>query len=131
MDATYRTWTDPGRALLQRINTDPSEDGRPMTVDLVARVIEQMPWQEPPERLPMSPGLAIQALIGQLRLPRVDLISYRNWDLAPYGLYGIQANYTDGRARFYVLDRGHDLTLLAIDFWRAQGPTTADGRRPA
>lgn len=131
MDTTSRTWTDAGRALLQRINTDPSEDGRPMTVDLVAQVIEQMPWQEPPERLPMSPGLAIQTLIGELRLPRVDLISYRNWDLAPYGLYGIQANYTDGRARYYVLDRGHDLTVLAIDFWRVQGPITADGRRPA
>lgn len=130
MDATYRTWSKQGRRVMREINTDTSEDGRAMTAELVANVIKQTPWEPPPERLPMSPGLAIQEVIGWLELPRIDLISYRNWDLAPYGLYGIQANYTDGRARYDVLDRGHDLVVLATDFWRVQGPPLPSPRPP-
>jgi hypothetical protein len=112
---------------MAEIDRDPSEDGRPMTIKLVEKVIERMPWEEPPDRLPMSPGLAIQQLVRSLELPRVDRISYRNWDLAPYGLYGIQANYCDGRVRVYVLDRGHELVVLAIDLWPvgAVGPEAA------
>lgn len=79
----------------------------------------------------MSPGLAIQEVIRQLELPRVDFISWRTVDLAPYGLYGIQANYRDGRARYYVLDRGHDLTVLAVDFWPNEGRSPAEDRQPA
>jgi hypothetical protein len=94
-----------------------------MTVKVVEEAIERMRWQEPPDRLPLSPGLAIQQLIRSLELPCVDRISYRNCDLAPYGLYGIQANYSDGRVRVYVLDRGHQLAVLATDLWPA---TTVD-----
>jgi len=40
-------------------------------------------------------------------------------------LHGIQANYSDGRVRLYILDRGHDLVVLASDLWPA-GPVDAD-----
>ena len=129
MAEAQRTWTELGLAVMAEIDSDPSEDGRPMTVKLVEQAIERMSWEEPPERLPMSPGLAIQHLIRSMDLPGVDRISYRNWDLAPYGLYGIQANYTDGRVRLYVLDRGHDLVVLASDLWPA-GPVGADTAVP-
>jgi hypothetical protein len=126
MTDAQRTWTKLGRAVMAEINCDASEDGRPMTVEVVERAIEHMAWEEPPERLPMSPGLAIQQLIRELELPGVDRISYRNQgDLAPYGLYGIQANYADGRVRLYILDRGHDLVVLASDLWPAR-PVDAD-----
>ncbi len=131
MTGAQRTWTEQGLAVMAEIHRDRSEDGRPMTVALVQDAIERMTWQEPPDRLPMSPGLAIQAIICRLELPRVDLISYRNWDLAPYGLYGIQANYRDGRVRFYVLDRGHELVVLATDLWDAESVGVEDGATKA
>jgi hypothetical protein len=120
-----RTWTKLGLAVMAEINSDASEDGRPMTAKIVEQAIENMRWEEPPNQLPMSSGLAIQQLIRSLDLPRVDRISYRNWDLAPYGLYGIQANYFDGRVRLYILDRGHELVVLASDLWPA-GPASAE-----
>lgn len=52
MDAAQRTWTPQGRAVIQAINTDPSEDGQPMTTELVAASIEGMSWQEPPDTCP-------------------------------------------------------------------------------
>jgi hypothetical protein len=129
MAEAQRTWTELGLAVMAEINSDPSEDGRPMTAKLMEQAIERMSWEEPPKRLPMSPGLAIQHLIRSMDLPGVDRISYRNYDFAPYGLYGIQANYTDGRVRLYVLDRGHDLVVLASDLWPA-GPIGADAAVP-
>ena len=126
MTDAQRTWTKLGRAVMAESNRDASEDGRPMTVKAVERAIEHMAWEQPPNRLPMSTGLAIQQLIRELELPGVDCISYRNQgDLGPYGLYGIQANYSDGRVRLYILDRGHDLVVLASDLWPAS-PVDAD-----
>ncbi len=78
MTDAQRTWAKLGRAVMAEINCDASEDGRPTTVKVVERAIEHMAWEEPPNRLPMSPGLAIQQLIRQLELPGVDRISYRN-----------------------------------------------------
>jgi len=120
-------WTKLGLAVMAEIDRDPSEDGRLMTVKVVEKAIERMRWEEPPNRLPLSPGLTIQQLIRSLELPRVDRISYRNWDLAPYGLYGIQANYSDGRIRMYILDRGHELAVVATDLWPAATVGVRDG----
>jgi hypothetical protein len=113
----YRTWTERGRGVLRQVNADLSRDGQLLTQELVAQAITRLRWQPWPATLPPRPGQAIRQVIRELVLPRVDLISYRSRDLAPHALYGIQANFTDGRARYHVLGSGQDLTVLAVDFW--------------
>ncbi len=64
----------------------------------------------------IMPGLGIQTAIKELRLPKVSAYCLSN-ELAPYGLYGVEANYTNGRARVYILDRGSDMLPLVSDFY--------------
>jgi hypothetical protein len=122
-----RTWTEAGRRVLRQVNADPGQDGRPITCELLARVIDDMPWQPRPAPSTVRPGQAIRQVVRDLVLPRVDLVSYRSQALTPHGWYGIQANFSDGRARYYVLDHDHQLTVVAEDFW----PTRIRAGRPS
>lgn len=113
-----RTWTKVGRPAYGYVGTDRGE--RPSITRQAGRrrieaAIERLDWGEIPAQLPMGPGMGIMAAVKELRLPRVSAIAISN-ELAPYSLYGIEANYRDGRARIYILDRGSDLLPLASDF---------------
>lgn len=101
----------------------------------VLRAIASLEWQDigggEPMDVPASPGLAINACIRELRMPSVDQVAWhgsastvdwRDRDKAEgehYSIYGIQANYTNGRARLYVIDIGTATIPLASDFWPA------------
>ena len=101
----------------------------------VLRAIASLEWQDitagESMDAPASPGLAINACIRELRMPRVDQVAWhglastvdwRDRDKAEgehYSIYGIQANYTNGRARVYVIDIGTATIPLASDFWPA------------
>jgi hypothetical protein len=94
---------------------------RPISRERVERAIPKLQWVEPEGNFPISPGMALQAAIEQLELPKVSAVAYRGEDehvgFHNYSLYGIEANYKDGRARVYVMDRGHDLVPLCVDFY--------------
>jgi hypothetical protein len=88
----------------------------------VLKAIEAMEWQRipgPDEKalvVGMMPGENIKECIRELRLPKVSAIAISN-EMAPYGLYGIESNFKNRRARLYVLDKGHVCTPLCSDFW--------------
>lgn len=121
-----RTWTSIGA-------TYTTPERRPD----VLRAIASLEWQDirggEPMDAPASPGLAINACIRELRLPRVDQVAWhgsasavewRDRDKAEgehYAIYGVQAIYTNGRARVYVIDIGTATIPLASDFWPAPG----------
>lgn len=93
----------------------------------VERTISRLEWREFTDgmSLPMCPGLGIEAAIKELRLPKVSAIAYNGAlsfpapdDESEYpGLYGIEANYKNGRARVYIVDNGCELLPIAADFW--------------
>ncbi len=107
----------------------------------VLRAIASLEWQDvtsgEPMQAPVSPGLAINACIRELRMPRVDQVAWHgsasavDWhdrDKAEgehYAIYGIQANYQNGRARLYVIDIGTATIPLASDFWPPANEKTA------
>lgn len=89
--------------------------------------IAGLTWKAVPEdgelSLPMSPGLGIQACITELELPKVSAVAHNGYiqvpdgpETAHYSIYGIEANYKDGRARVYVIDAGTQLVPIAVDF---------------
>ncbi|GAH03632.1 unnamed protein product, partial [marine sediment metagenome] len=53
--------------------------------------------------------------IKQLRIPHVSRVGYSP-ALAPYGLYGIEGNYKNGRVQLFVIDHGDAITPLFADF---------------
>lgn len=81
--------------------------------------------------LPAMQGLGIKGVIKDFKLPGVDKVAYTN-AMAPFGLYGIQANYKKGdikRIRLYVLDKGDAITPLCVDEYDA--PEGKSGNTPA
>jgi len=67
------------------------------------------------------PGLGIKGVIKEFKLPGVDKIAISH-NLAPYGFYGIQANYKKGdvkRIRLYVLDFGDHITPVFVDEYKS------------
>jgi len=116
-----RTWTTVGEDAYEF----ELEDGTVLDQAVVAAAIDALEWQDVPKRgktrLAAMPALGITAAIEELRIPKVSKFSIST-DLAPYGLYGIEGNYSNGRARIYVLDRGSDLLPMASDFWPAELP---------
>lgn len=70
-------------------------------------------WLALPGTLPAMPGLAIEEVIAQLRMPRVTHVGVSNV-LAPYGLLAIRAHYSGGRQRVELLavDRGTSVSPL-------------------
>ena len=92
-------------------------------------VIDGLEWLDIPKdgpgpNLPMAPGLGIQEVIKQLRLPKVDAIAWNGYmetgDLGDkcYGaVYGIQAHYRNCDIRVYVYDHGDGIAPLCADVW--------------
>lgn len=117
-----RTWTDTGAEY-----TGDVDRAR------VEQQIDALEWKQVFDgmSLPFSPGEAIKAVIAELELPKVSQIAhngYLTWpdgpETAHYSVYGIEANYRNGRARVYVLDTGTSCIPLASDFWPEEATTT-------
>lgn len=115
--ATYeRTWTETGREAYDAT----LENGDDLSPAHVAAAVAALNWKPVTVEtyVPAMPGLAIKNAIAELRIPKVTAYAISN-ELAPYGLYGIEGNYRNGRARVYLLDRGADALVIASDFWPA------------
>ena len=122
-DDYARTWTQTGAPY-----TTPER--RP---DVLA-AIAALEWTAIPDgdslTLPFLPGEGIKAVIAELQLPKVSALAWNgvvDWPAAQpggdrehYAVYGIEANYKNGRARVYVLDTGTQLLPVASDFWPEQ-----------
>lgn len=116
--APRRDWTNVGA----RYTT-------PERREQVECAIAGLTWQPFVESmsLPMSPGLGIQEAIRELSLPRVSALAWDGAlsfpapnDESEYpGLYGIEANYANGRARIYLIDNGTEIVPVCADFWAA------------
>ena len=111
-----RTWTSIGA---------PYVEGREAQIN---RAIDALAWESVEGEKPMMPALAIGDAIKQLRLPKVSRVAIATTDLtypdgdcgrAYYALYGIEANYKNGRARLYLLDRGSESIPVCSDFYPA------------
>jgi hypothetical protein len=128
--APQRTWTSVGARY-----TTPKR--RPD----VLRAISTLKWRDVGDsasvEIPAVPGLTIDACIQQLRLPRVSQLAWQgseatvDWhDEDPegqhYAIYGIQAQYANGRARLYVIDIGTGAFPLVSDFWPAAVETAEE-----
>lgn len=75
----------------------------------VANAIGKMDWFDPTGiELGMMPGMGIAEAIKQLRMPRIQRIAISN-ELAPFGLYGIEALYKNGLGRVYIVDEGSSM----------------------
>lgn len=110
MTDPQRTWLETGRQF---------REPKGVTDDEVTAEIARLVWHPTTPRpvdVPAVPGLCIQTMIRELRLPKVSQIAW-NGTLRTYGLYGIEANYKIGRARIYVLDRGSDACAVVSDYW--------------
>lgn len=121
-----RSWLSIGDEFVAKVGG--GQDG-------VAAAIDGLEWIDIPEdgslTVAFSPGYAIKAAIREFGLPAVRRV-------APYGgfsipdadggdgfypaLYGIEANYANGRARIFLLDTGTGLTPLCSDFEPATVP---------
>lgn len=111
-----RTWTQSGA----RYSTP---ERRPQ----VERAIEGLTWQSfvPGMSLPFMSGESIKATIVELSLPRVSALAWDGGlsfpapnDESEYpGLYGIETNFANGRARVYVVDAGTEIVPVCSDFW--------------
>lgn len=106
-----RTWTDIGR---HEVLDTTLEGGTRITRRTVEAAIDELDWKVPPKRLPALPGMGIKACIKELRIPKVSQIAISS-ELAPFGFYGIEGNYTNGRARIYIIDLGTHLVPLASE----------------
>jgi hypothetical protein len=93
------------------------------------RLIEKLTWHEctPTLRPPALQSLAIRAALAEFNLPNATAVA---WDSVfmrageSHGLYGIEANYPNGRARLYLLDLGNTAFPVLCDFWAASTPST-------
>lgn len=116
-----RTWTETGAEYVERLGQRSVE-----------HEIEAMEWTIKPEggstTVAAMPGMAINALIQELQLPKVTGFAISGFErpggpetdgFYP-GFYGIEANYRNGRARIYVLDVGSTLIPLVSDFFPAE-----------
>jgi hypothetical protein len=106
-----RTWTKTGASIV-----------RDFTLARVAALLDQMNGTlEPiPDSMPMMPGLGIQQLIRELRIPKVDRVTFDGMLDRPgeyYAVYGIEGHYTNGRAVVWAVDRGSDIVPIASDFY--------------
>ncbi len=110
-----RTWTKIGEQEIGKPLDDEHDSHVSLTRELVARAIGSMEWKEVPCTTAAMPGLAIKALVKELRLPKVSHVAVSN-ELAPNGLIGVRAHYKNGSAEVYALDTGTAVTPLLSDF---------------
>jgi hypothetical protein len=95
--------------------------------DRVSAAIEALAWHPPTGQGPMSPVLTLQSVVTELRLPKVSALGWGGGDAnvleypdgpetATYTVLGVESNYSNGRARLYVLDTGVAAVPVASDF---------------
>jgi len=115
-------WTNVGTEWIGDKYIPPSERQKPMwTRSQILEAIETtIIWYDVPQdgsaiKLPMMPGLNINAIIEQCNIPHVSRVGHGN-GLAPYGLLAIVGNYKNGRATIYALDAGDVCTILLSVF---------------
>jgi len=94
-------WTTVGESVIDL----ELEDCTPITREVLLAAIDGLVWRDFAGDLAAIPGLAIKGCIDDLRIPRVSRVSISH-DLAPYGLYGIEGNYTNGTAHVFIVDLG-------------------------
>lgn len=114
---TALEWTQVGEEIFTTPPTfegNMPEGGGRYTHEMVEKAIEALDWQEVTDDLELAamPGYAIANAIAEYRIPKVSRVAVSS-DLAPYGFYGIEGNYTNGRARVYIVDRGTELIPVA------------------
>ena len=109
-------------ATAKNYKVDWTEIGKEYTEDKtrVNEMIDRMEWEYDfvGKDVPAMPGLAINMLIKEMRLPKVTSVSYKSHELAPYGLYGIEANYKDARVRLIVVDEGSACVPICARVWK-------------
>lgn len=117
-----RTWTTVGAELeLERDDDIPGGPRRfKPSQERYARLFDGLKWEPAAGSKPMLPGLAIKEAIRELGIPKVSRIAISH-ELAPYGLYGIEGNYKNGRALVYLVDTGGKVTPIASDFYPKEG----------
>lgn len=91
--------------------------------DAIEAQIKALEWGSEPSA-PMCPGLGINECVRELGIPKVSAYATNGYletgageDRAYCSIYGIEGNYSNGRVRVYVLDRGTVLIPLAADVW--------------
>jgi hypothetical protein len=115
-----RNWTETGAELVEKLG------GR----EVVEREIDEMEWQTIPEDGALTvgflPGAAVNEVIRELRIPKVTAVAITGFDRPATseqedgfypGFYGIEGNYSNGRARVFVLDVGTYIQPLVSYFW--------------
>lgn len=125
--AAERTWTTVGD---EHVGILRLEDGELLTREMVEAAIVDLDWIdcEPEVSMPAMPAFTIREAIEQLRIPGVTKVAWccratadpefdERYPLAPYGFYGIEGHYTNGRACIYVLDLGGEATPLCSELF--------------
>ncbi len=111
MTSSERTWLSVGEDFAARLGKRSVE-----------HTIESMEWEPIPENGSLSlgamPGMAIKTVIEEFGLPKVSAVAVSGFERPGFypGFYGIEANYSNGRARLYVLDTGTGVTPIVSDF---------------
>lgn len=124
--AYQRDWTDAGREYWA-LSVHEDEDGELLAKAVIERAIDELEWVDATVdlTLPALSGMAITEVVRELRIPKVTQISYGCNELAPYGFYGIEGNYKNGRVRVYVVDSGTECTPVCMDHWTKEGVAKA------
>jgi hypothetical protein len=124
-----RTWLETGKEYTS------GEDR-----DRVTAAIDALVWHAPTDQGPLSPVLMLQAVVAELRLPKVSAVAWGGGEAnvleypdgpetTTHTVLGVEANYPDGRARLYVLDTG--AVPLASDFPLPVPALSAEREEPA
>lgn len=98
-----RTWSTTGKAYTE------GQEAR------LILLFEKMEWHELPYQLPAMPGLAINKAIEVFHLT-ARRVAYSDL-MAPYALLGIEAVYSNGYSRIYLVDTGTKGVVLASEFY--------------
>ena len=90
------------------------KDNQNRIIDIVRR----MQWDSDfkGKQYPMMPALGIKNAIEELKIPNVSAIAISN-ELAPFGLYGIEAHYKNVDVRIYIVDEGCSIQTLCVEIW--------------
>lgn len=84
----------------------------------ITGIIGRMQWETDfaGKQYPMMPALGIKNAIAELKIPKVSAIAISN-ELAPFGLYGIEAHYKNADVKIYIVDEGSLIAPLCIEVW--------------
>lgn len=97
--------------------------------ELIQERIDRLEWVDIPPHgesldLPFCQGEGIKECIRELRIPKVSRISWSCMEFAPFGFYGIEGNYKNGRVRVYIMDEGSTCVPVMSEIWPKQEVTT-------